>query len=263
MRAKLKFAVSSVVAFGALLLVWQGIVWVFGLGLYLLPTPWEVAKTIWERLPDLWSAVMISGEAAAGGLAASVVVGLVVALVFARAPALRRLFYPYTILLQTVPIVAIAPLLIMWVGPGLLAVTLVTFIICLAPIIANATQGLISVDENLVQLFLMHNATQGQILRKLRLPNSLPYLFVGVRISSGIAVIGAITGELFAGSGAVGHGGLGYSIIYAQTQVQTAYLFALVIAATVMGFAFFFVVMFFEWLMLHTWHESAAGRSEG
>jgi NitT/TauT family transport system permease protein len=148
----------------------------------------------------------------------------------------------------------------MWAGQGLFAVALVTFIICLAPIIANATQGLISVDTNLLQLFLMHNASQGQILRKLRFPHSLPYLFVGIRISSGIAVIGAITGELFAGSTRVGQGGLGYSILYAMAQLQTDYLFALVFAATILGFAFFFIVMFFEWLYLHKWHESA--RSE-
>ncbi len=98
-----------------------------------------------------------------------------------------------------------------------------TFVMCLAPIIANTTQGLVSVDENLVQLFLMHNASPAQILSKLRLPHSLPYLFVGVRISSGIAVIGTLTGEWFAGSGRAGQGGLGYSILYAQAQLQTNY----------------------------------------
>jgi NitT/TauT family transport system permease protein len=184
----------------------------------------------------------------------------VIALIFARSNALRRLLFPYTILLQTVPILSIAPLIIVWIGPGIVAVGFVTFIICLAPIIANTTQGLISVDENLVQLFLMNNASQGQILRNLRLPNALPAMFVGVRIASGIAVIGALTGEWFAGSGQVGHGGLGYSILYAQAQLETAYLFALVIAASVLGFAFLFLVMFFEWLALHKWHESAAAR---
>ena len=94
----------------------------------------------------------------------------------------------------------------------------------------------------------------------MRLPHSLPYLFVGIRISSGIAVIGAITGELFAGSTRVGQGGLGYSILYAMAQLQTDYLFALVFAATMLGFILFFTVMFFEWLVLHKWHESA--RSE-
>jgi NitT/TauT family transport system permease protein len=118
------------------------------------------------------------------------------------------------------------------------------------------------VEENLVQLFLMHNASEEQILGKLRLPHALPNLFVGVRISSGIAVIGAITGELFAGSSQVGRGGLGYSIQYAMSQLETAYLFALVLAATVLGFAFFFTVMFFEWLALHTWHESSGTMGE-
>jgi len=263
MKSKLNLLASAVVVCGALLLVWQAIIWIFKVPTYMLPTPWSVAATVAERLPDLWESLLISAEAAAGGLAASIVVGVLVAMVFARSAWIRRMLFPYTILLQTVPIVAIAPLILMWVGQGLLAVTLVAFIICLAPIIANTTQGLIGVDENLVQLFLMYGATPGQILWRLRLPHALPYLFVGVRISSGIAVIGAITGELFAGSGQVGRGGLGYSILYAMSQLQTDYLFALVMAATVLGFAFFFTVMFFEWLALHKWHESAgAGRSD-
>ena len=140
------------------------------------------------------------------------------------------MFYPYTILLQTVPILAIAPLILMWMGPGILSVMCVAFIICLAPIIANTTQGLISVDQNLIDLFLMHNASPAQMMWKLRLPNSVPSLFTGIRIASGISVIGAITGELFAGSSRVGVGGLGYSILYASSQLETDYLFALVFA---------------------------------
>jgi NitT/TauT family transport system permease protein len=103
----------------------------------------------------------------------------------------------------------------------------------------------------------MYNASPSQVLFKLRLPNSLPSLFTGIRISAGISVIGAITGELFAGSTRVGEGGLGYAIIYASNQMETAYLFALVVAATALGFAFFFIVMFLEWLALHNWHESS------
>jgi NitT/TauT family transport system permease protein len=263
MKNKLALLGNTVAVFCALLLVWQGIIWIFDVPAYMLPTPLHVAETVVQRFYDLWSSLLITLEAAVGGLAASIVVGLLIALVFARSRWVRKMFYPYTILLQTVPILAIAPLILMWAGQGLFAVSLITFIICLAPIIANATQGLISVDENLVQLFLMHNASQWDILRKLRLPHSLPYIFVGVRISSGIAVIGAITGEWFAGSGTVGRGGLGYSTLYAMMQLQTDYLFALVVAATALGFSFFFLVMFFEWLALHKWHESAtAARAE-
>ena len=208
MKNRLTMLLSALLVFAALLFLWQMVIWIFHVPIYMLPSPWRVAATVVEKFPDLWASLLISAEAAAGGLLASIVVGVMVALIFARSAWIRKLLFPYTILLQTVPILALAPLIIVWVGQGLLAVGVVTFIICLAPIIANATQGLISVDENLVQLFLMHNATQGQILRRLRLPHSLPYLFVGVRISSGIAVIGAITGEWFAGSGQVGRGGL-------------------------------------------------------
>lgn len=258
----LKLGSDSVVLI-CFLLVWRGVVWIFSVPPYMLPSPFQVAQTVYKRLPDLASATLTTAEAAGGGLIGAIVVGTLIGLLFARSAVIRRLLYPYTILLQTVPIVAVTPLILLWVGPGLLSVTLAAFIICVPPIIANATQGLISADENLVQLFLMHNATPWQILRKLRLPHSLPYLFVGIRISAGIAVIGAITGELFAGSGSVGGGGVGYAILYAQAQLQTDYLFALVFAATALGFAFFFTVMFFEWLFLHKWHESAsAGRSE-
>jgi NitT/TauT family transport system permease protein len=261
MKKRLLLTMDAGVVFAALLLMWQIAVWVLHIPPYMLPPPVNVERAIAMRLPELWTSFLISAEAAALGLLGSIVGGLLIALVFARLPWLRRMLFPYTILLQTVPIVAIAPLILMWAGQGLFSVALVTFIICLAPIIANATQGLISVDTNLLQLFLMHNASQGQILRKLRLPHSLPYLFVGIRISSGIAVIGAITGELFAGSTRVGQGGLGYSILYAMAQLQTDYLFALVFAATILGFVFFFIVMFFEWLFLHKWHESARSES--
>ena len=253
--------VNSVLVFAGIVALWQGIVWAFHLPVYMLPGPRPVVLALFGRLPSLVNSLWITTEEAAGGLIASVVVGVTVAMVFAQWRWLRQLLYPYTILLQTVPIVAIAPLIILWTGPGILSVTVVTFIICLAPIIANATQGLISVQENLIHLFVMHNASPAQVLFKLRLPYALPNLFTGIRISAGISVIGAITGELFAGSPRVGQGGLGYAILYANSQLETSYLFALVIAATLLGFAFFFLVMFLEWIALHNWHESSRAHS--
>jgi len=250
---------SALAVFAGLLLLWQGLDLLLHLPPYMLPTPLAVARAVVARFPSL---VAVTSEEAAGGLAASIAVGLLIALVFAQFRWIRRMFYPYTILLQTVPIIAVTPLILMWVGPGTFSVTLVAFIICLAPIIANATQGLVSVEPNLVHLFLMHNASPLQILTRLRLPHAVPSLFVGIRIAAGISVIGAITGELFAGSSRVGEGGLGYSIVYASAQLQTDYLVALVLAATVLGFAFFFAVMFLEWYFLHNWHESARTMTE-
>jgi NitT/TauT family transport system permease protein len=258
MNRNLKLAANSLIVFACLLGLWKLVILLFRVPPYMLPTPWSIAQTVATRIPDLAAALLVTIEEAAIGLVLAILAGVAVALVFARSPLIRQLFFPYTILLQTVPIMAVTPIIIMWMGPGLPSVTVVVFVFCLPVIIANTTQGLISVDENLVQLFLMNNASQLQILRKLRFPNALPSLYVGVRISSGLAVIGAITGELFAGSNTVGQGGLGYSIVYAMQQLQTDYLFALVFTATAVGFSFFFLVMFFEWLALHKWHESAA-----
>src|SRR5580658_1416479 len=257
MRKRLLAAANAIAVFGALLLIWQLILWIFHVQPFMLPSPWAVAKAVVARFPSLLTSLGITAEESLGGLIASVLVGVLIALVFAQSRWVRRMLYPYTILLQTVPIIAIAPLILMWVGAGTVAVALIAFIISLAPVIANTTQGLVSVDENLVNLFLMHNASPVQVLFKLRLPHAVPSLFVGIRIASGIAVIGAVTGELYAGSSRVGEGGLGYSILYASSQLQTDYLFALVLAATVLGFGFFFLVMFLEWYFLHDWHESA------
>ncbi len=248
---------NALAVFVALVVLWKIILWVFRVPPFMLPSPWAVVRAVGARFPSLLNSLAITAEESAGGLAASIVVGVLVALVFAQSRWVRKMLYPYTLLLQTVPIIAVAPLILMWVGAGIPAVTLIAFIISVSPIIANTTQGLISVDENFVHLFLMQNASRMQLLFKLRLPHAVPSLFVGIRIASGLAVIGAITGELFAGSSRVGEGGLGYSILYASSQLQTDYLFALVLAATVLGFSFLFLVMFLEWYFLHRWHESA------
>jgi NitT/TauT family transport system permease protein len=250
-------AFRSVVVFACLVGSWQALVSFYQVPAYILPGPLVVLAAVRDRYPSLLNSLWITTEEAAGGLLASIVAGVAVAMIFAQWRWLRQVVYPYTILLQTVPIVAIAPLIILWIGPGIPAVMVVTFIICLAPIIANTTQGLISVDENLVHLFMMHKATPAQVLFKLRLPNAMPSFFTGIRIAAGISVIGGLTGELFAGSTRVGEGGLGYAILYANNQMETGYMFALVLAATVLGFGFFFIVMFLEWLALHNWHESS------
>jgi NitT/TauT family transport system permease protein len=258
MKRQLSVALKSLIVLGCLIALWEAIVWLNHLPPYMLPGPRLVLESFIARFPSLAESVWITSEEALGGLVASIVAGIAAALVFAQWKWIRQLVYPYTILLQTVPILAIAPLIINWIGPGISAVTTVAFIICLAPIIANTTQGLVSVDESLVNLFTMHKATPLQVLFKLRFPNALPSIFTGIRISTGISIIGAITGELFAGSTRVGEGGLGYAILYAYSQMETSYMFALVVAASVLGFILFFVVVSIEWLMLHNWHESTA-----
>jgi NitT/TauT family transport system permease protein len=191
---------SATLILAFLLLVWLAVIRIFAIPAFLLPSPLQVSRAAEARFSSLAASLAITAAAAVSGLVSSVIAGVLIAMVFAQSSWIRRMFFPYTILLQTVPIVAIAPLILMWIGPGIFSVSVIAFIICLAPIIANTTQGLISVERNLVDLFLMSKASRAQILLKLRLPHAMPSLFTGIRISSGIAVIGAITGELFAGS---------------------------------------------------------------
>jgi len=256
MKQKMIQLANGLLVFGVLIALWYFIIWWRDMPAFMLPSPLRVLQAANARHSELLASFLITAEEAAGGLAASIVGGTIIALLFAQSRWLRSTLYPYTILLQTVPIIAVAPLILMWVGYGSSSVLLIAFVVCLPPIIANTTQGLVSVEENLVQLFTMHNASHLQVLFKLRLPHAMPSLFTGIRISAGISLIGAITGELFAGSNKVGEGGLGYSILYAMAQVETDYLYALVAACTVLGFTFFFLAMFAEWYVLHNWHES-------
>lgn len=243
--------------FAGAIVVWYAIVWIGKVEPFMLPPPTDVFDAAIKKHTSLLTALRTTATTAVLGFVTSVVVGVVVAIIFGEFGWVRRMFYPYTIVLQSVPIVATAPLIIMWVGTGTLSMVAVTFIMCVSPVIANTTQGLISVEKNLVDLFLMNNASRVQILWKLRIPHALPSLFVGARISAGISSMGAIVGELFTGANRIGEGGLGYTINYANTQLQTGFMFALVVTSIALGLGLVFIVTFFEWLFLHNWHESA------
>jgi NitT/TauT family transport system permease protein len=239
-----------------LLFLWVGAVRFFNVPSYELPDLFAVLTVGVQRSGDLIASTLITVGEALGAFVLSVIIGISIGLFFAVSPLIRRIFYPYVIVLQTVPIIAISPLILLWLGNGSSSVLFIALIICLPPIIANTTQGLISVDKNLIDLFRMGNASVPTLLFKLRLPAALPNIFVGLRIAAGLSVVGALVGENFAGSSAVGRGGLGYSSIYALSELDTSYLFALVLVSTLLGFGFFLIVTFWEWFFLHNWHES-------
>ena len=256
MKRKLYQLRLPIALFVFLVVLWWVLVRLFKVPSYELPDPIAVFTVAFQRIQDLTASTLITAGEALGGFVLSVVIGISVGLFFAVSPLIRRLFYPYVIVLQTVPIIAISPLILLWLGNGSFSVLFIALIICLPPIIANTTQGLISVDKNQIDLFRMANASVPRLLFKLRLPAALPNIFVGLRISAGLSVVGALVGENFAGTSAVGRGGLGYSSIYALSELDSAYLFALVFVATLLGFAFFLTVTFWEWFFLHNWHES-------
>jgi NitT/TauT family transport system permease protein len=263
---QLRNAIPPVLFFLLVLTVWQAAVLWFELPVYLLPSPWRVVSDASSELSTIADATRRTAARAISGFVASLLVGTLVGFVFSQSAIIRSSCYPYAIFLQTVPIVAIAPLIITWFGYGLHSVVIVAFIISLFPIITNATAGMLAVDPLMLDLFRMYDANRWQVLIKLRLPNSIPYLVAGAKTSSGLAVVGAIVGEFFVGAD-VDRFGLGFLIQQKLGQLRTAELFAAVIASTVLGVAIFAAVSLTGSKVLARWynptvadrHESASG----
>jgi NitT/TauT family transport system permease protein len=250
--------IAGPLAFFALLLIaWQLAVSWFDLPVYLLPSPLLVAREAIGGLSKLADATAITAAAALCGFAASLVIGTLVGFVFSQSGVIRSSCYPYAIFLQTVPIVAIAPLIIIWFDYGFHSVVIVAFIISLFPVITNATTGMLAVDPQMLDLFRLYDATRWQILVKLRLPNSIPFLVAAAKTSSGLAVVGAIVGEFFVGAG-MDRFGLGFLIRQKLEQLRTPELFAAVIASTMLGVAIFAVVSLAGARVLARWYNPTA-----
>ena len=189
------------------------------------------------------------------GYLLAITIGISSAAIMSQSKILERSFYPYAILLQTVPVVAVAPLIVLWFGFEERSVVIVSLIISLFPIINNTLLGLKSTSTNLVELFQMHNSSRIVNFFKLRLPAAIPHTIAGLRISAGLSVVGAIVGEFIIGSGTMG-GGLGVMIIYSQGDLETALVMALIFTATFLGFMFFSTVSLLGYYLLRHWHES-------
>ena len=243
--------------FLAVLILWHVAVEAFSIKPFLLPGPLRVAAAIDAHLATLLNAAWLTAMGALCGFLLSFVVGFFISLVFSQSKIIERSLYPYAIFLQTVPIVAVAPLIILWIGHGFHGVVAVSFIISLFPIIANATNGLTSVEQNLVDLFQMNNASRWQLLMKLRVPNAVPNLLTGARISSGLSVIGAIVGE-FVGSEA----GLGYLILQMNFNFDLPGVFAVLIILSMMSIGLHMLVI---WVQGHVvfWVDKAGNRVMG
>jgi NitT/TauT family transport system permease protein len=189
------------------------------------------------------------------GFIFSIILGISAAVVLALSKTVEKSVYPYAIILQTIPIVAIAPIIVIWFGPGLNSIVVIAFLIGFFPMLSNTLIGLNSSDHNMKNLFYLYNASRLQVMWKLRLPAALPYIVGGLKISCSLSVIGAIVGEYVAGIGGI-KGGLGYAITVAAGRLQTPYLFACGLAASALGIGFFLIVNAFSKWMLSSWHES-------
>jgi len=220
----------------------------------ILPRPSAVWAAALGESASLLPALASTARAVLAGLLLSSTVGVAAAVALAASPWVQRAFYPYAIFFQIVPIVAIAPLLVIWFGYGPRAVVAAAAVVSVFPVIANTLAGLLSVDANLVDLFRLYGASRWDTLWKLRLPWALPFLLTGLRIAAGLAVIGAIVGEF------VGGGGLGIVVLGAMRQQRTDLVFAAIGYASALGLGLFALVGAASRVALRHWHASEANR---
>ena len=236
----------------------EAIVRIFQIKPYILPPPTAVLAAMARRHEELFESLFSTANAALIGFLLSAGIGMVVAVVLSTSRLIRRAFYPYTVFFQTVPIVAIAPLLVIWFDFGLMPVAASAFVASVFPVIANTLAGFLSVDPNQRDLFRLYGASRTATLLKLNLPAALPNIITGLRIAAGLAVIGAIVGEFVAGA-LVRGGGLGVMVMVAKKQGNVDVIFAAVLFASLLGLAMFGAINLLGYVLLRRWHASEQG----
>jgi NitT/TauT family transport system permease protein len=199
---------------------------------------------------ELFQALLSTSAGSLAGFALSAVTGIAIAILLSSSRGVQRAFYPYAIFFQTVPLIAVAPLLVIWFGFGIETVIASAFVASVFPVIANTLSGILSTDPPLRDLFKLYGASPLVTLFKLRIPAALPQVFTGLRVSAGLAVVGAIVGEFIAG------GGLGSVVDIARTQQRIDKVFAAVLLASLLGLGMFGLINLFSHLMLRRWHAS-------
>ena len=226
---------------------------------FLVPPPHDVVQVSFLdplNLRELLDALWLSTRVAFTGLAIAIVIGLVLAVAMSRAKWVERSLYPYAVLTQTIPILAMVPLFGFWFGFGDFSRVLVVVLFCIFPIVANTLFGLQSVDREHHDLFTLHGASRRTRLWKLQLPTALPSIFTGLRISAGLAVIGAIVGDTFFKQG---EPGVGILIDRYQSRLQSEQMVGAIILSSLLGIIVFWFFGFLARRAVGNWHESAGG----
>lgn len=242
-----------------LLSAWQAICAAGLVPRFLVPGPIDIVASIVRNAGTLGSALLLTAAEALATLIVSTALGVLVALLFAAFRTAERLAIPYIVILQAVPIVATAPLIIIWFGPDFRSIVVIAVLMTTFPILSNMLTGLKATDRQLLELFRLSRATPWQTFIRLRIPAAIPYLGVGLRIASPLAVIGVIVGEYVAGLGS-GGAGLGFLITQSALRLDTAGVFAAGFAASAVGILFWQGT---NWLVrgfLKDWHETEAER---
>ncbi|MEA3026771.1 MAG: NitT/TauT family transport system permease protein [Alphaproteobacteria bacterium] len=255
-RALRVLAPAAVLALGIVL--WDLVVRINGIPPYILPSPGLVLTTLISDWPILWSSLLATLLTTLEALLLAVVGGIGLAILFNQSRLIEHSLYPYAVILQVTPVVAVAPLLLIYL-PQHAAVLACAWIVAFFPVLANTTLGLNSVDHNLADLFRLYGASRWQVLTGLKLPAALPQMLAGIKIAGGLSLIGAVVAEIAAGSAGAGSG-LAYRIAESGYRLNIPRMFAALLLLSLTGIVIFAVLSWLTHLALRRWHESAIRR---
>jgi NitT/TauT family transport system permease protein len=247
--------VLPIATLGLAILAWDLVVRINQIPPFILPGPGLVAATLIADWAVLGESLLVTLTTASEGFALAAVGGIALAVLFNQSRALEHAFYPFAVILQVTPVVAIAPLLLIYL-PQQAAVLACAWIVAFFPILANTTLGLNSVDRNLADLFALYGASWLAVLLRLKLPTALPFILGGLKIAGGLSLIGAVVAEIVAGSAGAGSG-LAYRIAESGYRLNIPRMFAALILLSVAGIAIFLALSLASHLVLRRWHESA------
>lgn len=240
---------------------WQAYVTLAEVPHYILPSPWLIAKTLVTDWDVLWPALVVTGRLTSIALILAVLGGLAIAVAFTQSKWIELAMFPYAVILQVTPVVAVAPLLQIYVDSAFLAALLCAWIVAFFPILSNTTIGLKSADHNLQDLFKIYGASKWQTLRYLAAPSALPFFLGGLKIAGGLALIGSVVAEFVIGRAGTGLG-LASTLLEASYRFNFGRLYASLILISVMGVAIFGLMSLISHLCLFRWHESALKRED-
>ena len=238
---------------------WELLVRMSEVPVYILPGPLRIAASLAEGWDTLSDSLLVTLQITFMALLVAVIGGGGLAILFAQSKWIEASFFPYAVILQVTPIVAIAPLILIYVRNTELALLICAWLVAFFPILSNTTLGLNSVDHNLMDMMRLYRARRFQVLWYLRLPGAMPYFLGGLRIAGGLSLIGAVVAEFAAGTAQAGSG-LAYRILESGYRLDIPRMYAALVLLSVAGIVIFFVFSFLSWLILHKWHESAARR---
>lgn len=250
--------IAPVVVLAAGLLAWEAIVRFYGIQPYVLPGPLLVLKTLFLDWPVLSQSLGVTLLTTLEGFVAAAIGGVALALLFNQSKWLEYSLFPYAVVLQVTPVIAIAPLLLIYLQQQT-AVIVCAWIVAFFPVLSNTTLGLTSVDRNLSGLFQLYGASRLQTLWLLKLPAALPYMLGGLRIAGGLSLIGAVVAEIAAGSAGAGSG-LAFRIAESGYRLNIPRMFAALLLLSLAGIVIYGLLALVSHLLLRRWHESALGK---